>query len=323
MNQILLRYGLNTSKILALPKWWHYFDFNKPFDRTMALGYEKQRGKSELLISHARYNRPEMDVVVEDAVYLASLREPGTQFESTFGFFKLAEYFQDQRHPNINPLETFMSNPSCYASYLSFTDGSLRNQQIFDLGLEPKYFDDNCAVERKIEELDRNLDLVLISEYLDESLVLMKYLLSLEFEDILYIPANVRSNKYRNRMSKEVLSRIEAWNSADMMLYKHFNRTLWRSIKQYGETFSNDLQTFRELKQKTTEECIDYTNFNVDQRLWKIRLKNGASQFCKNLTRNTTPTIKHLRSEVISKYGTVLDKIVDNIIKWGEHLVSR
>ncbi len=305
MNQILLRYGLERNKVLALPKKWHYFDFKKPFHRNMELGYEKYRGKSELLISHARLNRAEMDAVVENAVYLASLRLPAPQLESSFGFFNLSRYMNTS--DDQNPLDVFMSNPENYSAKITFVAGSLRNEQIFDLGLDPKYFDDMSAVERKIQSLDEQLDFVLITEYFDESLVLMKYLLCLDFKDILYFNANVRSNMYRYTLSNRTSDRIDKWNAADVLLYKHFNQTLWRRIEHFGEQFTKDLKTFQILKENVTKECIGFTDRNVDQRLWKIGLKPGARQFCKNLTRNTNPTIKSMRSDIIAKYGTIVD----------------
>ncbi|XP_072027998.1 galactosylceramide sulfotransferase-like [Amphiura filiformis] len=321
MNQILLRYGLERNKIVALPKWWHYFDFSKHFHRNMALGYEHFRGKSELLINHARLHRPEMDAVVENAVYVASLRHPAAQLESAFGFFDLGRYLK--KNGDQDPLEVFMSDPGYYSTQINFKGGSLRNQQIFDLGLDPEYFEDLCAVEWKIQSLSEQLDLVLISEFFDESLILMKYLLCLDFKDILYIHANVRSNKHRTALSKTTYDNIEKWNAADMLLYSNFNRTLWRRIAQFGEEFTTDLKTFKDLKANITNECIAYTDRNVDQRLWKIRLKHHATQFCKNLTRSTVPTIKSMRSEMISKYGSILDKVIDNFIVWREDIVNR
>ena len=47
------------------------------------------------------------------------------------------------------------------------------NNQMFDLGMEPTELDVEDAVEAKIRELDATMDLVLISEMMDESLVLL------------------------------------------------------------------------------------------------------------------------------------------------------
>ena len=73
---------------------------------------------------------------------------------------------------------------------------------MFDLGLEPKFYSDSKEVMRYIQELDQQLDLVLILEYFDESLVLMKRLLCWDLEDLVYIKQKVRRESFRNTVSK-------------------------------------------------------------------------------------------------------------------------
>ena len=62
-----------------------------------------------------------------------------------------------------------------------------RNPQMFDLGLDFKFYQDAKAIKEYIEFLEKEFDLVLIADYFDESVVLMKRLLCWELDDVLFV----------------------------------------------------------------------------------------------------------------------------------------
>lgn len=45
---------------------------------------------------------------------------------------------------------------------------------LFDLGVEPEDFDSAGVVEETIRKVEQNFHLVMIAEYMDESLILLK-----------------------------------------------------------------------------------------------------------------------------------------------------
>ena len=108
--------------------------------------------------------------------------------------------------------------------------------------------------------MEREFDLVLITEYFDESLILLKRLLCWEFQDIVYIKLRVKGNEIN--FEKEVENNILTWNRADTILYDHFNKTFWRKVREAGSTFDEELKTFRRLNQKYQETC----NSTKDQK---------------------------------------------------------
>lgn len=69
--------------------------------------------------------------------------------------------------------------------------------QIFDLGLQHKYYNDPVMIQKHIDELAENIDLVLIMEYFDESLILLKRELCWELDDVVYFKLNQRSKEYK------------------------------------------------------------------------------------------------------------------------------
>ena len=69
--------------------------------------------------------------------------------------------------------------------------------QIFDLGLQHKYYNDPLMIKKHIEDLAEKIDLVLIMEYFDESLVLLKRELCWDLDDVIYFKLNQRSLEYK------------------------------------------------------------------------------------------------------------------------------
>lgn len=89
----------------------------------------------------------------------------------------------------------------------------------FHLGLSYRYFQNYTAVKNYIKFLNKEFDLVMIMDYFDESLVLLKRLLCWEIDDILYVKLNERKdNEKATRLSGSVQDNIRRWNKADVLL---------------------------------------------------------------------------------------------------------
>ena len=105
-----------------------------------------------------------------------------------------------------------------------------RNGQLYDLGFDHKYDNNKSAILRKIGQLSREIDLMIINEYFDEALILLKKLMCWDYEDILYISKGMRSSTHRFNISNVVADK------GDVMLYDHFNGTFWTKIQEYGSS---------------------------------------------------------------------------------------
>ncbi|XP_072025213.1 galactosylceramide sulfotransferase-like [Amphiura filiformis] len=272
----LQRYGLKHNKTFAIPLLAPYsfiFHLTKLFTANMTMGYQESmiaNGKSwegfDILMNHARLNRQEMDKVVQNAFYLTILRNPTTHFESTFGYFKFSDYIlQIIKEKNAtNEMTIFLNKPKFFydrLAHLKHFRNFLWNSQSFDLGLNPKLFENDDYVSGAIQRLSRELDLVMIMEYFDESLIMMKKELCLDYEDIIYMSSNARKNTQKSQLDYRTQEQITEWNKVDTLLYKHFNDTLWLKILDYGPNFSKDLAFFRQLNQNVRNECTfaDYS----------------------------------------------------------------
>ncbi|XP_033116566.1 galactosylceramide sulfotransferase-like [Anneissia japonica] len=304
LASILQRFGFTRNLTFTLGKRGHILSSVNLFQRSMIPAlpqksklFDKPLNGYHLLTNHVRYNRPEMDAVVRNAKYITIIREPAAHFESTFGYFEMAKRLKLTNHSN--PIEVFMKNPSKFLAKKFYMWQRAKNGQLYDLGLEHQVHNDLYHVQYKIRQLDSEFDLVLLSEYFDESLILLKKLMCWSFDDILYVSNGIRSSSHRYDLNDQLRARIRKWNSADVMMYNHFNKTLWRKIKEYGDGFKSDLAEFRFRERAAMQKCIDEQRLNrSDRREEKFVLKRNVtgSIFCENILRGDIQYTKLIRN---------------------------
>ena len=244
-----------------------------------------------------------MDAVIHNAKYISIIRDPVTQLESAFGYFEMAK---SMNITTANPFATFLSNPRKYYAMKKYFWTRARNGMLYDLGFDHKDDDNVGAIKHKIEVLSKEIDFMLITEYFDESLILLKKLMCWDYEDILYISNGIRSKSHRFPVTDSMADKIRTWSSGDSMMYNHFNQTFWQKIANYGPTFEKDLAHFRGLEKKAFDECIDTSKNNTgDRREEKLTLKSKSKR-CEDLLRADVPYSGLIRKKMITKvYGSV------------------
>ncbi|KAI8495884.1 hypothetical protein Bbelb_263000 [Branchiostoma belcheri] len=107
-----------------------------------------------------------------------------------------------------------------------------------------------------VHKISREFDLVMVMEYFDESLVLLRRQLCWDMQDILNFKYN--SFKYdlgNTSFPKQLVKNYRRHDAIDYALYEHFNRTLWRKIKMAGSDFREELAHFRWLQKTMKTQC--------------------------------------------------------------------
>ncbi|XP_002732576.1 galactosylceramide sulfotransferase-like [Saccoglossus kowalevskii] len=244
-----------------------------------------------MLLSHVPFNKSAIDDVIPNARHVTIIRHPVSAYESVFGFFKISNHAKIKHNTTQNPFKTFLANTSMYFNRIHdpYHKTLLSNRQIFDLGLELEDYANETMVDHVIQRISKELDLVMILEYFDESLLLLKKLLCWEFEDIVYTQRNKRSDTLRYDIGDLERQTILKLNSADFKLYQHFNITLWLKVDAYGPNFSKDLATFRGMLNKMHSECIDDDKFDVNYggRRNETFVKINAPEYCSRMNKTS------------------------------------
>ena len=287
LASILGRFGYLRNLNFAFGKTGNTLSYNTLFRPSLLYKFfftNTTRIEYDMLINHVRYNRREMDALISHVKYISIIRNPVSHLESAFGFFSM---WKSLNITTGNPFETFLMDPRKFYAMKKAHWMRSRNGLLFGLGFDHKNDENITAIVEKVDELSTELDLMMMTEYFDESLILLRRLLCWDYEDILYVPHVVRSQSHRFEVSQDMAEKIRSWTAGDVMLYNHFNRTFWKKVVDYGPTFQNDLAYFQSLKTKAVDECVNESPFKAKGGLVEELAPKTKSKYCKDLTRIT------------------------------------
>lgn len=312
ITNILNRYGDSNNLTFVLPKQKQLFTFMWPARFRLSYTAPWYHFGANIMCNHARFNKRPMNHLFpkKQSRYITILRDPAAQYESVFNFMHLANSlgFKDED----DPLGTFLKFPPPFQEIRPLMKKTLalhlvRNPMLFDLGLDFRYFQNVTAVERYLDFIEQEFDLVMILEHFDESLLLLKRLLCWKMKDILYFKLNERQDKQKRKfMSSEVKEDIKSWNKADFMLYQHFNRTFWRKVRAEGPSFQRELKRFRRQNRALTRACLQqgdfldeaYTGVYVKGFSLKKNVPEKKKLLCESMMKNEISYVTYFRARM-------------------------
>ncbi|XP_077399753.1 galactose-3-O-sulfotransferase 3 isoform X2 [Vanacampus margaritifer] len=233
VQNILFRFAERNGLTVALPKQecGTQFCYPKPFRANFVHPHTLP---AHFIISHMRLDAPEVRCVMPaDARYVTIMREPAAMFESLFSYYK--QHCQTFRRVPKGSLDAFLEQPLRYYRPQDKNSNYARNTLTYDLGGDKDRPPADVAYARSFAaEVERVFSLVMITEHFDESLVLLRHLLSWDLEDVVYVKFNMRTPASKHRLTPDLASKIRAWNWMDAHLYDHFNASLWRRLAALG-----------------------------------------------------------------------------------------
>ncbi|XP_071995724.1 galactose-3-O-sulfotransferase 2-like isoform X2 [Engystomops pustulosus] len=252
---ILLRYGEYHNLTFAFPKVKHQFWYPGYFSAKHVQGYSSEKKpKFNIMCHHMRFSLIEVEKVMpKDTFYFTILRNPVSLMESSFAYYKYSSSFY-----NVTSLEDFIQNTSKFYRSKEYDSAFAKNLLTHDLGFHHNAPDSPKQYKLLTNAVDTIFDLVLITEYFDESLVLLKDALCWTFDDVLSFPLNIRSNTSRKILSEETKERIKSWNQLDWQLYVHFNNSFWNRVEKFGrERMEKEVRELRKRREQLSEKCLD------------------------------------------------------------------
>ena len=174
------------------------------------------------------------------------------------------------------------------------------NGMFFDLGLKTANYHRTAAVRDAISDVEDEFSLVLVYEYLDESLVLLKRKLCWELDDILYIKP-FSDNIQTQEVNIAKLKKIREWSLADFSLYQYFNKSLWNQIAEQGEDFQHEVAYFKMKNKQLNKDCTGYKQDSV-QGLHVIALNANVSTvnryLCEKLLFSELDYLQYFRNKM-------------------------
>nr|XP_056709876.1 galactose-3-O-sulfotransferase 3 [Euleptes europaea] len=234
VQNLLFRFAEWHNLTVALPHHAcdHQFCYPRNFSSRFVHPYTLP---PRFIASHLRFNREELRrLMPNDTIYVTILREPVTMFESLFSYYN--QYCPAFKRVPNGSMEVFLDNPHSYYRPHEKYAMYARNTLVYDLGGDPEHSPgDPTYLPEFIHQVESIFSLVMLAEYFDESLVLLRRLLAWDLDDILYVKLNMRSPESKlNITSARLAAQIRAWNALDARLYDHFNATFWRKLNEVG-----------------------------------------------------------------------------------------
>lgn len=306
---------------MAIPKDGFYnFLWPLPFQT----GFTNELDRPNILSNHARFNSaPLRELMPKGTQYVTILRNPLTQFSSLFKFMDLGrilnfksrreqvsmKYFLNNAYEILKSLHQYnpqalIDNPSLYL---------LRNPQLFDLGFEPSFSEDKNRINKEIAAIDNHFNLILIMEYFDESLVLLKRRMCWDLDDVVYFKHNVQVEG-KNDELPSVKEKILRWAGADVNLYNYFNKSLWDRIKKEESNFWEEVALLRWKNKKLTESCLKkgiffdrpYAGSNslIYGHSLKTDIPPNLKQICERMTRSEIQYIEYFQTTYKTKLSS-------------------
>ena len=261
-------------------------------------------GVYNILCEHAVLHFPTFRTVMpNDTRFITSLREPFSHFLSAFYYFNVSTYLNLSQQ--VNPIETFFRNPDYYDNVYKTLRyrgpicvppllSVLRNSMSFDLGFQvgfppdtPDWTYDSTASKKWLRILDRNMHLVLLTEYLDESLVLLRRKMCWSAKDIIYVTRNPTTWSYlasRNGsvvksdagIDQAIVQRFRQWSAADVALYEHFSKKFWKQISLEGDSFWSEVRAFKDVRLQVLQFCAAEKS-RTTTKLFKYEFDEGKN----------------------------------------------
>lgn len=263
-----------------------------------------------------RYDRQQMDLIMEEnSKYVTILRNPITQFESSFYYFEFDRILHLQHHDN--PIKEFLTFPDeqLYNLTLQLNDlpdtmNLIQSGMLYDLGFDFMDVEPHHKIKKVFEKLKDEFGLILLMEYFDESLILLKNEFCWEIDDILYIKQNQR-NEHVQQITKETEYRIKEWNRADVMLYEYFNKTFWKKVEKYGKLFWKDVDEFRRRNKEFTKICSlekivekgFKINVNVSTFVMNTKVDKFNRYLCEKLLMTEVDYLAYFRRKFSINFG--------------------
>ncbi|XP_014725814.1 PREDICTED: galactose-3-O-sulfotransferase 2-like [Sturnus vulgaris] len=256
---ILFRFGETHNLTFAFPRgggFQLYYPYH--FLARFVQGFSPHSPRRfNILCHHMRFLQPEVQKVVpSSAVYFSILRNPVQLMESSFVYYKGASAFS-----RVRSLEEFLRQPHRYYDPTRGDRHYARNLMTFDFGFNPDGDVSPERVQLMLRAIEASFDFLLISEYFDESMVLLKEMLCWDLDSVVSFPLNSRDSSTKSSLPESAVEKLKAWNRLDWEIYSHFNRTFWARIERDigGARLRRELRALRERRAELARTCLQGT----------------------------------------------------------------
>ncbi|KAF6198883.1 hypothetical protein GE061_006906 [Apolygus lucorum] len=317
IQNILMRFGYRRHLDFVLPLKDNYLGHPAQFNRNMIPRELTSFNQTyNIFTHHSRYNYEEVKAVMnENATFVTMLRNPASLFESMYQYYRL------EVTTNMT-LQKFIKNPDKWF-YLAVRSPARKigtNQMSFDLGLNVAEFVDgkrNDSVDDFIRKIETEFDLVMITEYMEASLVLLSKLMNWPLEHVASFKVNSRQLVRKVQLTLSERDSLMYMNFIDARVYKHFLKKFQSRIADFGvELMKEEVRKLLDLNSKLWSSCVDKPNFKGYGRTLSYDLRNPQDFGCFYSAKDELSFTEEIRNDQVKRFSTLrkLDSLMDDYV---------
>ncbi|XP_054849398.1 galactose-3-O-sulfotransferase 4 [Eublepharis macularius] len=250
---ILHRFGDSQGLQFALPARYQ-FSYPNPFQARRVKGWHPKGRLFDILCHHMRFSLLEVQRVMHsDSFYFSIVRDPVSLAESAFSYYRgVVPAFR-----RAGTLLEFLASPHHFYRPGERGNHYARNLLWFDFGLDPLASQSPALIRAALAELEHVFHLVLVTEHMDESLVLLRHALCWTLDDVVAFRHNLRSPESVCTLEPSHAARLRAWNNLDWHLYTHFNRTFWARVERFGYArMAREMTMLQKRRAELMQHCL-------------------------------------------------------------------
>nr|XP_012962816.3 galactose-3-O-sulfotransferase 2 [Anas platyrhynchos] len=254
---ILFRFTEKHNLTIALPADQRFhLGYPERFNTSFVEKLQNKMQNYNIMGNHLRFNPSEVHkVMAGDTFYFSILRNPIFLLESSYVYYKnMVPAFN--RSKDVNE---YLASPLKYYREEDYKKNIYaKNIMWFDFGYDNNAEDNKNYTQEVLKDIEQNFHLILIADYFDESMILLKHTLCWDLDDVIYFKLNSRSNDTVQTLTAESRERIKTWCSLDWNLYLHFNQSFWRRIEEtIGlEELEKEVNHLRMRQKELMETCL-------------------------------------------------------------------
>lgn len=300
-----MRFGYSRGLDFVLPSSGNYIGNPKPFEASLiSKELSSPNRKYHIFTHHTRYNYTAMKSIMNpDCKFVTILRDPATLYESLFNFYHL------EGLTKVSFKEIFKSKDKWPLLKVRYLNRIGLNQMAWDLGYEP-----GMNVEDFITKLDKEFDLVMISEYMDASLVLLAHLMNWPLANVISFKLNARPQNKTKSLTEDEHDLLLKLNSVDIELYDYFAEKFRISLIKYGkQKLMEDVTELLKLNSNLRSNCVDKLNNKGYAGTENYDLRNNLNWTCFYSAKKELPLTDEIRNaqkerfKKIKKLETLLE----------------
>lgn len=256
LQNIVMRAGMKRNLTFALPVTDNFNQLGWPAKFNRARNLKKHPGTPDVLCFHTVLSDDLIQTMPQDSFYFTSLRDPFTQLKSLFEYYQMKNCLPSQDSATL--LEVIRSGKTSCAVVI-------KNPQAFDLGLDVNIADSDDVIETLIQNINKQFHFVIIVEYFNECLILLRDMLGWSDIDILYFKSNFKGKKAKPSTDHALLPEDNEENraavykflKADFALYKHFKNKVEHILALKKDYINAEIVKLKLLQNLWMTDCVN------------------------------------------------------------------